>query len=77
MDFVTNKKNSAKIGNQLNRNKNQIPDFSDFYFSSYGHFCAVIIPILDEISRKKSASSIKTGSKLGGGSARRSLENNP
>ena len=40
-----------KIGIQLNRKKNQILDFSNFYFSSYGHFCDVITPIFDEISR--------------------------
>ena len=34
-----------KIRNRLNRKKNQI---SDFYFSSYGHFCDVITPIFDE-----------------------------
>ena len=28
-------------------NKNQISDFSDFYFSSSGHFCDVITPIFD------------------------------
>ena len=34
-----------KIGNRLNRKKNQISNFSFFYFSSYGHFCEVITPI--------------------------------
>ena len=29
----------------LNRKKNHIPDFSDFYFSSFGHFCT---PIFDK-----------------------------
>ena len=31
-----------KIRNQLNRKKNQILDFSDFYFSSYEHFLVIL-----------------------------------
>ena len=37
-----------KMRNVLNRKKNH---FSDFYFSSYGHFCDVIDPIFDKFSR--------------------------
>ena len=37
-----------KKRNRLNRKKNQI---SDFYFSSYGHFCTQMSPIFDEFSR--------------------------
>ena len=33
-----------KMQNVLNRNKNH---FSDFYFSSYGHFCGVITSIFN------------------------------
>ena len=31
-----------KIQNRLNRKKNQISDFTDFYFSSYGHFSVIL-----------------------------------
>ena len=27
--------------NRLNKKKNQVSDFSDFYFSSYGHFSVI------------------------------------
>ena len=37
-----------KMWNMLNRKKKQI---SDFYFSSYGHFCTQITLIFDEFSR--------------------------
>ena len=40
-----------KIRNRLNRKKNQISDFTNFYFLSNGHFCDVITQIFDEISR--------------------------
>ena len=44
-----------KIGNWLNRKKNQFSDFSDSYFSSYGRFsaifCDVITPIFDDNSK--------------------------
>ena len=33
-----------KIRNRPNRKKDQISDFSDIYFSSYGNFCGVITP---------------------------------
>ena len=36
--FFKSVKFTWKIRNQLNRKKNQILDFSDFYFLSYGHF---------------------------------------
>ena len=32
-----------KIRNRLNRKKNHISDFSDFYFSSYGHFLNIFV----------------------------------
>ena len=41
-----------KMRNELNQKKNQILDFSDFYFSSYSHFCDVITPIFDEFFTK-------------------------
>ena len=44
-------KSTWKFWSRLNRKKSQISDFSDFYFSRYGHFCDVITPIFDEISR--------------------------
>ena len=31
------------IGNRLNTKKNQNSDFSDFYFSSYGHFSVIFV----------------------------------
>ena len=43
------KKNSTKVAkfiwrncNRLNKKKNQVSDFSDFYFSSYGHFSSFL-----------------------------------
>jgi len=39
-----------KIRNRLNRTKNQISDFYNFYCSSFGHFDDVITPISDEFS---------------------------
>ena len=36
--------------NRLNRKKNQISHFCDFYFSSYGPFCTQMTPIFDEFS---------------------------
>ena len=33
---------TSKMRNELNRKRNQISDFFDFYFSSYGHFCSKI-----------------------------------
>ena len=57
--------------------KNQISDFSDLYFSSYGYFWSYLYPnfVLYPITRKINisfvsahcASSVKTGSKLRGG----------
>ena len=41
-----------KMRNRLNRKKNQISGFSNFYFLSYGHFCDVITPIFDEFFTK-------------------------
>ena len=32
-----------KIGNRLNRKKNQFSDFSVFYFSSYSHFSVIFL----------------------------------
>ena len=32
-----------KIGNRLNRKKNQFSNFSDFYFSSYGHLSVLFL----------------------------------
>ena len=32
-----------KIGNRLIRKKNQFSDFSDFYFSSYGHLSVIFL----------------------------------
>ena len=32
-----------KIRNRMNRKKNQISDFSDFHFSSYGHFFVISV----------------------------------
>ena len=41
--------------NRLNQKKNQISDFSDFYFFElwlfFGHFCTQITPIFNELSR--------------------------
>ena len=31
---------ASKMRNVLNRKKNKVSDFSDIYFSSYGHFCS-------------------------------------
>ena len=63
--------------NRLNRKKNQISDFSDLYFSSYGYFWSFLYPnfFLYPITRKIDISfvsahfalSVKTGSKLRGG----------
>ena len=70
--------------NVLNRKKNQILDFSDFYFSSYGHFCSRNCPFpmnFHDNSKNKNrkmdfsfdsalyASFMKMGVKLRGGSA--------
>ena len=59
-----------KMWNQLNWKKNQISDFSDLYFSSYGYFCCPIfiypITVRIDISivSEHCGSSEKTGSKL-------------
>ena len=37
---------------RLNRKKNQISDFSDFYCSSYGHFCTLIFDEFFMINQK-------------------------
>ena len=37
-----------RMRNQLNWKKNQISDFTYFYFSNYGHFYDVITPIFNE-----------------------------
>ena len=41
---------TQNIQNRLNRKKNQVFDFCDFYFSSLGHFCTFQTPIFDEFS---------------------------
>ena len=65
MDFIQNQiffffnffKFWWKIGNRLNRKWNQISKFSDFYFSSYGHFSVIFVkkitPIFDDNSKNK------------------------
>ena len=40
--FFKEVKFTWKIQNRLNRKKNQISDFSDFNFSSYGHFLVIL-----------------------------------
>ena len=44
MNFFLSKvfKLTWKMQNLMNRKKNQISDFSQFHFSSYGHFCTLI-----------------------------------
>ena len=68
--------------NVLKHMKKQFCDFSDFNFTSYGHFCTQNTLIFDEFSRylekngkidflfnsANCASFIKTGEKLRGGS---------
>ena len=49
--FFTFFKFTWKIGNRLIRKKNQFSDFSDYYFSSYGHFSVLFLKKSPQFSR--------------------------